>query len=550
MRNFKYILTLVLTCGCLCSAIAQTPKDEATFKQIRRSITLLPDGSMEDRVMKEIALHNHMAFNDLYGETFVIYNPDFQEVKINRIYTTQKDGSIVEMPENAYNEVLPSFAANAVAYNNLKELVITHTGLEIGATIYADYSVITKPGFYPALDKVISINEEQPITNYTLEVTVPNNKTLSSQLVNSNVKPTVEKKEEATTYTWRFRNIKPRSKQLLIPAVGGDKTCIYVSTFGDKDEAFNILRSKGTDQLNDTNIQRIKSWIPSGNYTPTEIINALNTHFDVVKIPASVIGYTVRPLDAIFQSAYYTPLEKWYLIQAVGSQLGITLTPTIAIPAFLPQEYASLEAINDYILLNNNEPLNGAAQYNNIPAIQWWNVTNGQNITPTHTEKFVITSTYNIAVAGNKANVSVNTTCNNRFKTTSNENKNQLSLQKKGTLEVLSLPIANDGIKSLHITALQSTRNVPLQLAYPLSETDSYTITWSDTQQCRTQVPNININNKVGNVRISGQKSNDKLTIIRHIEINKTMITATDYQELRSLVNAWNNVNTLQLLFQ
>ena len=58
----------------------------------------------------------------------------------------------MKTPENALLEVLPSAAADALAYNGLKEMVVVHTGLELGATIYLDYSVDPRPGYLPDLD--------------------------------------------------------------------------------------------------------------------------------------------------------------------------------------------------------------------------------------------------------------------------------------------------------------------------------------------------------------------------------------------------------------
>ena len=53
------------------------------------------------------------------------------------------DGKKVKAPENAINEILPAFAAGAPAFNSLREMVITHTALERGATdqsrLYAAY---------------------------------------------------------------------------------------------------------------------------------------------------------------------------------------------------------------------------------------------------------------------------------------------------------------------------------------------------------------------------------------------------------------------------
>jgi len=61
------------------------------------------------------------------------------------------DGKKVETPSNAFNEILPSFAAGAPAFNGLRDMVITHTGLERGAVINLDYTLHTAKDNTPAL---------------------------------------------------------------------------------------------------------------------------------------------------------------------------------------------------------------------------------------------------------------------------------------------------------------------------------------------------------------------------------------------------------------
>ena len=144
MKNLIYKKTLLLVC-LLVVTVSLHATNEAEYKKIKKNYTINEDGSYSLRVYKEIKLLTHKAFNNLYGESFIIYNPKTQSVKINDSYTTQADGTVIKTPSNAFNEVLPFSAANAPAFNHLKELVVTHTGLELGATIYLDYTLTTKP---------------------------------------------------------------------------------------------------------------------------------------------------------------------------------------------------------------------------------------------------------------------------------------------------------------------------------------------------------------------------------------------------------------------
>ena len=138
-HKFAFLLCMLLMTTTVFGA------SEAEYKKLAKTWTLNADGSQEFRYDMELTLFTHTAMNGTYGESFIVYNPQYQELKINSSYTKQKDGTIIKTPDNAFVEVLPRNAADAPAYNHLKEMVVVHTGLELGATIYLDYTVTSKP---------------------------------------------------------------------------------------------------------------------------------------------------------------------------------------------------------------------------------------------------------------------------------------------------------------------------------------------------------------------------------------------------------------------
>ena len=52
-------------------------------------------------------------------------------------------------------------------------MVVVHTGLELGATIYLDYSVVTRPGCLPELDVCEQVEELSPIRNMCFRCQCP-----------------------------------------------------------------------------------------------------------------------------------------------------------------------------------------------------------------------------------------------------------------------------------------------------------------------------------------------------------------------------------------
>ena len=90
----------------------------------------------------------------------------------------------MKTPDNAFVEVLPAAAANAPAFNALREMVVVHTGLELGATVNLDYSITSKPGYLPEINVCRQLEQSSPVKEYEISITVPQGQRLEYSLDN------------------------------------------------------------------------------------------------------------------------------------------------------------------------------------------------------------------------------------------------------------------------------------------------------------------------------------------------------------------------------
>ena len=154
------------------TVMAKAPEKDAVYKLISESYTLNTDGSTEFRKRTELQIFTRMTF-DHFGETFITYNPDFQELIINEAYTIRKDGSKVETPENAFNPMLPEGCTKCERLNGIRTMVVTHTALEYDAVIVLDYTIRSKNFFFQELLEKVELQEEVPVEKYVVSVTTP-----------------------------------------------------------------------------------------------------------------------------------------------------------------------------------------------------------------------------------------------------------------------------------------------------------------------------------------------------------------------------------------
>ncbi len=324
-------------------------ESEAEFRKLSKTYTLRADGSQELRVQKELTLFTHAAMNGLYGETFIVYDPEFQELTIHESYTRQKDGTVIKTPSNALVEVLPSSAANAPAYNHLKEMVVVHTGLELGATIYLDYSIVSKAGYLPELDVCCPVKELSPVKEFIFRLNVPAGKSVRYELLNASAKPVIAQGNGMKSFIWTLKDVAPRPYAYpsgrgnlgLVQAVASGMMPVFVaSTWPGYTEAVKYLQKQfavGNTSVVEGKVAELTQGL-EGN--PQAMRNAIANYMAGLyqlghcNVSLQDTGYRLRPASEVITSAYGTQAELVNL--DVTLQRAAGLEAEVAVCALRP----------------------------------------------------------------------------------------------------------------------------------------------------------------------------------------------------------------------
>lgn len=324
-------------------------ESEAEFRKLSKTYTLRADGSQELRVQKELTLFTHAAMNGLYGETFIVYDPEFQELTIHESYTRQKDGTVIKTPSNALVEVLPSSAANAPAYNHLKEMVVVHTGLELGATIYLDYSIVSKAGYLPELDVCCPVKELSPVKEFIFRLNVPAGKSVRYELLNASAKPVIAQGNGMKSFIWTLKDVAPRPYAYpsgrgnlgLVQAVASGMMPVFVaSTWLGYTEAVKYLQKQfavGNTSVVEGKVAELTQGL-EGN--PQAMRNAIANYMAGLyqlghcNVSLQDAGYRLRPASEVITSAYGTQAELVNL--DVTLQRAAGLEAEVAVCALRP----------------------------------------------------------------------------------------------------------------------------------------------------------------------------------------------------------------------
>lgn len=501
---------------------------EADFLKLSKTYTLHTDGSTEVRVEKALVLHTHLAFNSLYGETFIEYNPGYQEVEFHSAYTIQADGTRVDVPENAFNEVLPSAAADAPAYNHLKEIVVTHTGLEIGATIYLDYSLHTKAGYYPALDIDEIVEEDSPVKAYTLTVDVPESKPFAYHLNASNLKPSVQKENGRIRYRWNFKNIPASPKLPFLPLNRTDAIRLTASTALSAENALTGWAANWNGTLDEEWKTFVQS-LTGACKTPQEKADVLQKYVSskigYSRVSPEMCGYTLRTPGEVLRSAYGTEAEKTNLLAVLFREAG--LEPEIA--AVYPAGMAyGLMPVRSLAVMNDNRFYSASRQSAGIESRgeldEVW-------IFDTH-------KAYRKPVSAEvKENIVLLETKGDDWKQIP-ENNGYAILEGKQKSDV----------HFWQMDRLNSNRNVVLEIPNLIRADYTHTVTLPEGSELQTLPTEIDLDNPAGHVRISISREGNTVTVKRMLELKKQHIQPSGYKDFRTIILTWLDKNTEQLL--
>lgn len=536
---------------------------EAEYKKLAKTWTLNADGSQEFRYNMELTLFTHTAMNGTYGESFIVYNPQYQELKINSSYTRQKDGTIIKTPDNAFVEVLPRNAADAPAYNHLKEMVVVHTGLELGATIYLDYTVISKPGYLPEVDVFEELLQSSPVKEYTLTIVTPEAKELVYTLANNTAKASVKQSGGTRTTTWTLRNLPASSRAPFVSVRNGDVPFLAATTYASKGEALATL-FKQFNPAGDPQLTTLAESLTEGKNKDEEKLQAIleytTNHIAGNMLTLDQTGYRLRPADAVMSTAYGTEAEKANLLAGLLAGAGFKAEPMATYQAHAEKGLA-LKAIDQLLvscMVNGEMYLfspysTRRPQTVNFDRTPLFSLTTGQPVAVAVPQDYRIKSDIAVRFKDGKVTTSTKESVGKAlrpyFTEANSESDRTASLEVENGFATISLPDAVQGFSHLPYGYLNSRRKENLLIPRPVSEVYTYTIECPDNMQLRTPETDKTISNAAGKLTISVKKNGRTATVTRSLELNKQLYTPAEYKELRRLLTEWSDANGKTLLF-
>ena len=501
--------------------------EEARYNYYDTEIVRNADGSTDYRVKFSLTLYTHTAMNSTYGQTYVTYNPEHQRVVVNEAYTIQKKGKKVVMPERALTDVLPSWAAKASDFNHLKEKIIMHTGLDLGSTIYLDYTIHSDAGFNKNLDFNERYDATSPITKRSYTIKVPEAAKLQYMMCSPNggvapAKDNVEGGQHIVRY--EIDNIPASSRDYYQVRNLTKQRNVFctISTF--EDEMKDLFYS-GIDPDVKAWAEDYKKAEPNGKKRYDYIRKYVAEQFETVEVPLTAT-YSLRPMKKVRQGAYLTPYERAALLQQMLSACNIKADVRVDFEPTLPAQFRTLNNVRNFYVTerfgDNENTLNPSRTTGYIsPSMQVG--LDREIIKPD--KGLEIAKNYDLDVTSTKFG--------------------------DKPYYVLELPINREGVAGWNMAELPTKREVSFEVPRLVEECETYVVKVEKGVTLKGAYTTSVSDEKTGAaMAISRDKSNDgTVTVVRRISIPQKIFSVDEYEGVRKVIAAWMDRNSYRLLF-
>ncbi|MBU0517591.1 DUF3857 domain-containing protein [bacterium] len=188
-------------------AAAELPPTDSAILYHGTTYTLSEDG----RVTKEehiFRYHRNLNAWDEYGDPHIAFDGSRQKLEVQISRTHVPDGRKVDStPHNAYNPIVPFGLDLAPEFTDMRQMVVTHLGIEHDVVTELKYTISDTKPFYPWTWDEILFGDQEPISERVVTVKAPRSAGL--QFKSENGAPDAVKRVDGNTdiVTWTLTDL-------------------------------------------------------------------------------------------------------------------------------------------------------------------------------------------------------------------------------------------------------------------------------------------------------------------------------------------------------
>lgn len=320
--------------ACLASAAgaaqeASAPNPDAVIEEWKQSWTQNADGSIVYHEKKQVRLHHDRAYGE-FADPRITFNKATDKVEIITAHVRRPDGRIVETPDYSKNEVSPRGPAGWPAFADIRQLVLTLSGIEPGCLVELEYRVTTSAAGATPLCGDIRVGHRYPIKRREVVVAAPKDTPLRIERFPAEGADAGQVAGGGGEARFQWENVPAREDEPAGPAWQSREPRLVFSTLGGA-ATWAARRWQRIESAADESplIARLATEWTKDVTEPAEKLRAIQERlaasFDFVDFDVAWRPPQLRRASQVLESNYGLPEEATALSLALARAAGVSV---------------------------------------------------------------------------------------------------------------------------------------------------------------------------------------------------------------------------------
>jgi len=325
----------VIAAGLLLLArpvLAETPAD-AVIERWSQTWSFAADGTESYHELRYVRLNNDRAYSEFADPRFH-YRAGRDKVELLTARTRRPDGTTLNVPAYSRNEVSPFDTAGWPAFADLRQLVLTMSGIEPGCVVELEYRILSPPGGNPPTAITVRLDHRYPVQQHEIVVESADgvNARVAEKIpgdANSSPSPASAKGYRRTFGPYPARVEESQSTPLLLRA---PHLLISTAPAGDGWLAARLARIEKAADSGSIVADLAKKWTEncSGDDDRLRALQEkLAAQFNFVEFPTMFHPAALRPATVVLKENYGLPNEAAAALLALARAAGCKARPAL-----------------------------------------------------------------------------------------------------------------------------------------------------------------------------------------------------------------------------
>ncbi len=318
------------------------PNDDAVILHWKQHWTLDHDGTVHQRNHYRVKILNTRPIGR-FGDPRIGYLNDRDKLIFHKAQATLPDGSVLPVPDYSFNIVGPDDVGGWPEYADWREMVVSFGGIEPGVILELDYEIVTPPNDLPWIDADIRLDDDYPVVERVVSITVPSNVTVNHRLDRA-PGVTVDENHAATgsgatsTCTWTAKALQgDRGQPRSLPWRRRSPRLRFTTCPDSTTWASRIIDSVDRSAAINNSIKSFTDTAVENERDPVERVRKLATKlsnsFNFVSSSRAMRGLACRQAGDVLNANYGNTLESATLLLAALRSLGYDARPAVGVDA-------------------------------------------------------------------------------------------------------------------------------------------------------------------------------------------------------------------------